>query len=389
MKDFISRNLIFISVTLVTLVVIIGGVFLFSKGGGSSTSTKTVPDTLLIPTDPYITGGISNGKFLPQSKDAKVTIVEFGDYQCPACSAYSPLVDKILTEFSGKVNLTFRNFPLPQHTNATITSYAAEAAGLQGKFWDMHVKLYDSQEEWSDSSVAKDIVIRYATEMALDVNKFKADIDSSKVKERVTKDIADANLIGINSTPTFFINGQKIDNPRDYEEFKKIVSDAINKSPIVQDEKEEAFHAHFDLKIYTDGVPVDLSLAKYQSTEGKELHEFVHLHDGNGKAVHLHKDQISLKTFVDSIKINFLPDTALKTLKVYVNGTIVPEGLSYMPKDLDRILISYGPITDKNIETQIKSVTDVACIYSEKCPERGKAPTEACVGGVGTECKTP
>lgn len=388
MKDFITRNLVFISVTLVTLVVIIGGVFLFSKGGPTP-EAKTVPNTLLIPTDAYITGGIINGKFLPQSKEAKVTIVEFGDYQCPACSAYSPLVDKILTEFNGKVNLTFRNFPLPQHTNATITSYAAEAAGLQGKFWEMHVKLYESQEEWSDSSVAKDMVTRYATEMVLDVDKFKADIDSSKVKDKVTKDIADANLIGINSTPSFFINGQKIDNPRDYEEFKKLVNDAINKAPIVQDQKEEAFHAHFDLKIYTDGVPVDLSLPKYQSIEGKELHEFVHLHDSNGKVVHLHKNEIALKTFIDSIKITFLPDTTSKTLKIYVNGIVQPEGLGYMPKDLDRILISYGPTSDKNIETQIKSVTDVACIYSEKCPERGKAPTEACVGGVGTECKTP
>ena len=386
MKDFISRNIVFLSVSIITLVVIIGGVFLFSKSDSTNSNAKTVNSELLTPKDAYVTGGIKDGKYIPATTDAKITLVEFGDYQCPACGAYSELVTNIITEFSGKVNLVFRNFPLPQHSNANLTSYAAEAAGLQGKFWEMHKKLYDTQEEWSNAVTAKDIVIRYAKEMGLDEKKFKEDLDSSKIKDKVTKDVADANLIGINSTPTFFVNGQKIQNPRDYNEFKKIIEDAIKKAPIGQDPKPEAYHAHFDIQIYQNGKAVDLSLPKYQSIEGKELNEYVHLHDGNGKVVHLHKSGIDLKTFIDSIKVTFAPNTNLNTLKVYVNGNPEPSLLSYIPNDLDKILISYGPISDTTIETQIKSVSDTACIYSEKCPERGKPPTEACVGGVGTEC---
>lgn len=387
MKDFFQRNIVFIAAVTVTLVVLIGGVFLFSKTPSTNIDTKKISDEILMPLGVYKTSGIKDGKHLPENKSASVTLVEFGDYQCPACSAYSPLVVKLMNDFNGKVNFVFRNFPLPQHANANITSYAAEAAGLQGKFWEMHELLYQKQSEWSESTNAKDIMVGYANVLGLDVVKFKTDIDSVAIKERVTKDIADGNLTGLTGTPTFFINGQKMDNPGSYDEFKKAIDDTLAKSPIATPSESKTYHAHFDLKVFTGGVAADLSLPKYQSPEGKELHQFIHLHDGIGKVVHMHKEGLSLKEFFDSIKITFPPDNQTSKLSVYVGGVINPAGLSYKPNDLDQILVTYGSSDAKIVEAQIKSVSNDACIYSEKCPERGTPPTENCVGGLGTDCE--
>lgn len=215
-----------------TVVLISGGVFLMSRGSsGSSSSTNTqISSDILIPKGDYETSGIENGNYLPASSSAKVTLVEFGDYECPACAEYHLLVKQLLTDFSGKVNYVFRNFPLSQHANAEISAYAAEAAGLQGKFWQMHDKLYESTNDWSTSTDAKSIFVGYAGSLGLNVDKFKVDIDSSAVKDKVKSDTNDGNLVKINSTPTFYLDGVKIENlPSIYADFKKIVSTQLSK----------------------------------------------------------------------------------------------------------------------------------------------------------------
>lgn len=397
MKDFITRNFAFLAVSVGTLILIIGGVFLFS-GKGTGSTAKAVPDTILNPSDAQRTGGIKNGNYIPPSSNASVTMVEFGDFQCPACGAYHPLVKQVMTDFAGRVNFVFRNFPLPQHSNANISAYGAEAAGLQGKYWQMYSKLYESQTEWSTSDKAKDLIVGYAKDLGLNVDQFKKDIDSQKVKDRVSKDTADGNLVPINATPTFFINGIKLDNPGSADDFKKLLDQALKKSALTQTPAPVAFHGHFDLKVYINNKMVNFGLAKYQSAEGKELDPVVHIHDGNGNIVHLHKEGIALSQFFKSLKMDltatcFTQDNGQKfcssndmSLKMFVNGQVNTEFENYIPKDLDRILISFGPNNDKNLTTQMNSVTDMACIYSEKCPERGKAPTENCVGGVGSDC---
>ena len=150
---------------LVTVVLIAGGVFLMSRGSSGSTATTSgseVSQNILVPNGDYETSGIVNGNYLPATSSAKVTLVEFGDYECPACGEYHPLVKELLTDLAGKVNFVFRNFPLSQHANAQISAQAAEAAGLQGKFWQMHDKLYESQGDWSTSTSAESIFIDYA-----------------------------------------------------------------------------------------------------------------------------------------------------------------------------------------------------------------------------------
>src|SRR5689334_9044437 len=121
MKDFLAQNKIFLIVTITTLILIIGGVYLFSRNGTTNNPAK-VSDTILFSPNSFKTSGIQNGNYLPVSQNAKATLVEFGDYQCPACGAYHPLVKQLLTEMSGQVNFVFRNFPLTQHQNSHISA---------------------------------------------------------------------------------------------------------------------------------------------------------------------------------------------------------------------------------------------------------------------------
>lgn len=371
MKEFLNQNKIFIGVVLGTLILLFGGVFLFSRNGSGSPGAK-VSSVLLEPAGKQKTGGIVNGSYIVAPADAKVSLIEFGDYECPACGAYNPLVKQVLTQFSGKVTFGFKNFPLSQHANAPISSYAAEAAGLQGKFWQMHDKLYENQDAWSTSSDARNIFVGYAKDLGLDVARFTSDIDSQKVKDIVSSDLNDGNTVGINATPTFFVNGVKIDNPLNFDAFSKIIQNALDKSPITESSGEAAYHIHFDLKVYLNGSPVDFTLARYQDSKTNVLDENIHFHDGNGKVVHIHKTGIALSELFSSLKIT-LPSNVL----AFVNGRKVDNILDYVPQDLDQILIG---------SSNLSSVSKDACIYSLKCPERGTPPPEDCVGGLGTGC---
>lgn len=360
MPDFIKRNLIAIGIGLGTIILLVGGVFLFSKSGST---VKKVSNDLLIGKDSYQT-----------DPKAQVTLVEFGDYECPACATYNPLVKQLLADLPGQVNFVFRNFPLSQHANANISSYAAESAGLQGKFWEMHDKLYDSQNDWAQSSDAKSIFLGYAKDLGLNVAKFTEDLDSQKIKDKVSKDEADGNLLNINATPTFYVNGVKVESlPGSYNAFKTIITDVIKNNPLPTGSP-DAYHIHFDLKVYLNGKAVDFSQSKYQESKDNPLSPDIHFHDGNGKVVHIHKEGATIKELFDSFKLTIPENT-----ETYVNGKKVANILSYIPQDLDQILIGSSNFT---------SVSNDACIYSLKCPARGTPPPEDCVGGLGSGCTT-
>jgi protein-disulfide isomerase len=220
---------------IVTIILVGGGVLLMTGGNSGSVATTSSSGTkvnsdILIPKGDYETGGIENGNYLPASGSAKVTLVEFGDYECPACGDYEPFVKQLLTDFAGKMNFVFRNYPLSQHSNAQISSDAAEAAGLQGKFWQMHDKLYENQNDWSNSSDPTSIFVGYAQSLGLDVNKFESDIASAAVKNKVQSDTNDGNTVGLTETPTFYLNGVKIKNlTGNYTDLRNLVSAQLNK----------------------------------------------------------------------------------------------------------------------------------------------------------------
>lgn len=144
--------------------------------------------------------------------DAKVTVVEFGDFQCPYCGqAYAP-VKNIVDKYSSNPNFNFifRNFPLPQHPNAQEAAETAEAAGAQGKYWEMEGLLYEHQNDWSGNINPTSNFVSYAQQLGLDVNKFKTEVSTNAYVDNIDQDQADGNAWGVNSTPSFFVNGQAV-----------------------------------------------------------------------------------------------------------------------------------------------------------------------------------
>jgi len=194
-------------------------------GGGSSpqTNSTTVNSSILAPTGVYETSGFVDGVYLAASSSATVTLVEFGDYECPACAVYTPFVKQVLTEFPGKVRYVFRNYPLPQHKNGSISSYAVEAAGIQGKYWEMQEKVYATQNDWVKSSDPTSLFVEYAKSLGLNTDQFLSDMGSQKVKDFVQRDTNDGNTVRLNETPTFYINGKKITLSGDPNQLKNLI----------------------------------------------------------------------------------------------------------------------------------------------------------------------
>jgi protein-disulfide isomerase len=147
---------------------------------------------------------------------SKVTLVEYGDYECPVCESYFTTVSQVQQQYASQIKFQFRNLPLSQiHPNAIAGARAAEAADLQGKFWQMHDMLYESQNwnEWSTSSNPEPYFWTYASQLGLNVNKFKTDFASEEVNNRIQADLAAFGKTGQQeATPTFFLNGKYVPN---------------------------------------------------------------------------------------------------------------------------------------------------------------------------------
>ncbi|HEY3352496.1 MAG TPA: thioredoxin domain-containing protein [Polyangia bacterium] len=155
-------------------------------------------------------------------KNAKVTIVLFSDFQCPFCSRVVPTIHQLMKEYPGKVRFAFKQYPLPMHPQAPLASEASLAANAQGKFWEMHDKLFENQKALDRPSIEK-----YAQELGLDLAKFKADLDSKKFEAQVKADMEYGSKLGRFGTPTFFINGRKVSGALPFESFKQIVDEEL------------------------------------------------------------------------------------------------------------------------------------------------------------------
>lgn len=160
-----------------------------------------------------ITG--DNGDHVFGNKDAKVVLFEYGDFQCPGCGGAYPQLKTITEKYKNQVAFVFRNMPLTTiHPNAFAAATAAEAASLQGKYWEMHDKLYETQNDWSSASATArtDIFAGYANELGLNVDKFKADLTSKTVSDKISRDRAIANKLNVDSTPTIYVDSEKMDS---------------------------------------------------------------------------------------------------------------------------------------------------------------------------------
>lgn len=171
---------------------------------------------------------VSANEWQRGNKDAKVTLVEYSDFQCPACGFFYGIVKQLEQERGDQVRLVYRHFPLQQHQYARTMAIAAEAAGLQGKFWEMHDMLFEKQDEWSKSNDVQELLKGYASAIGLDTGKFATDLQSQELSDKVAQSVAEGNKQGIRATPTFYLNGKQVEF-RTYEELRKLVDEEIGK----------------------------------------------------------------------------------------------------------------------------------------------------------------
>ena len=146
-------------------------------------------------------------------KSSKVVLIEYGDFQCPGCGGAFPQLKTIKETYKDKIAFIFRNFPLTTiHPNALAASTAAEAAGLQGKFWEMHDKLYENQNAWSsiDASKRTDAFVGYAQDIGLDIERFKTDLSDPKISAKISRDRAFGNKLKVDSTPTLYLGNERL-----------------------------------------------------------------------------------------------------------------------------------------------------------------------------------
>lgn len=201
-------------------VLIIG---IIAVGAWSIATSPTTP----INNNGLLSEEITASDWTKGAQNPKVTLVEYSDFQCPACGAYFEMIEQAITEYGDRLSFTYRHFPLTQHKNALSASYASEAAGKQGKFWEMHKLIFEHQTDWAEESNASEIFKGYAQELKLDPARFTTDVVSTEAKDAVAHDKETGLRSGVDSTPSFYLNGKKMQNPRSYDELKALIEFAI------------------------------------------------------------------------------------------------------------------------------------------------------------------
>lgn len=202
------------------VVFIVAGTILLIIGGGGKTQQFKVD-------------AIGEAEQTKGNPEAKITIIEYSDFQCPACATYYPVLKALASEFENYVYFGYRHFPLRAiHDKADLTSQAAEAAGLQGKFWEMHDMIFDNQTSWASKTPAEALVelTGYAEKLGLDMEKFTTDINSKAVKDVVDASYANAQQLGLPGTPSIFLNGEMIQKPANYESFRQLIRQKIEET---------------------------------------------------------------------------------------------------------------------------------------------------------------
>ena len=196
---------------------------------GSSATTKapagepvaTSGDLLAVVSDDYVKGNLA----------APVTLIEYLDFECEACGAYYPLLKQLNAEFPDDLRIVTRYFPLPGHRNGMTAALAVEAAARQGKYVEMHDALFEGQREWGEQQSANPALFeKYAVQVGLELERFKVDVKDASVRARVERDFASGKELGNTGTPSFFLNGQKLENPGSYDALKQAIEDALAKA---------------------------------------------------------------------------------------------------------------------------------------------------------------
>lgn len=193
------------------VVLLLGGLIVWTRLSNPTADVSNINNNSILAATPE-SGNIAD--HVEGNKESKVLIVEYGDFQCPSCGKAYPNVKTLMDEYGDRVALVFRNFPLTSiHPNAKAAAAAAEAAGLQGKYWEMHDLLFENQNSWGslDTSKRTDAFVAFASQLGLDTNKFKTDLSNENVNKKITFDLTLGKENGASATPTFFVDGEKLD----------------------------------------------------------------------------------------------------------------------------------------------------------------------------------
>ena len=192
--------------------IIIGVVALTTLAGSPLLCQTMQPHRLTISADKTMSGrSTTKSVHIRGNPDASVTLEEFGDFECPSCKNVATFLDRVIKEYHPHVREIFRNFPLAMHQHAREAALAAEAAGLQGRFWEMHDMLFREQAVWSSATDAEMLFDTYAETLGLDLNQFRKDLKSDKVRERIESDQARAKSLGVRVAPTLFIDKRVVE----------------------------------------------------------------------------------------------------------------------------------------------------------------------------------
>lgn len=196
---------------IVIVIVLFGGLIFLSERNKIDVS-KINPNSIQPATKQD--GNIADHVF--GNTKSPVKFIEYGDYQCPYCGDANPTVQQTMDKYKGQIAYIFRNFPITTlHPNALAAAAAAEAAGLQGKYWAMHEKLYATQDSWASTSGTSRTAafVGYASSLGLNTTKFKNDLDSPRITQKINFDRAIVSKIGITGTPVFYLDGKQVSDP--------------------------------------------------------------------------------------------------------------------------------------------------------------------------------
>ena len=172
---------------------------------------------------------VKNNEAVKGAEDAKVTIVEFSEYQCPFCKKYvDETYVKIMTEYGDRIRYIFRDYPLPFHQHGQATAQAARCAGEQGGYWKYHDKLFAEKDRWATQEDSTEILISFSRELGLDNISFRDCLTSGKYAQAIKDDFALGQKVGVSGTPTFFINGRKLVGAQPFEKFDDLIQKELN-----------------------------------------------------------------------------------------------------------------------------------------------------------------
>ena len=216
MKNSVKATLVAIAVAIVLLIA--GIVFAISQQQPAAPSAEGEPQQT-VRTDSHV---------LDDGGDGAVTVVEFLDFECEACGAFYPVVEDLREKYDGEITYVVRYFPLPGHINSTQAALAAEAAARQDRFEDMYHRLFETQAQWGEQPEETPEVFRsFAEELGLDMAAYDAAIADPATAERVQSDKTDGEKLGVNSTPTFFVAGEKV-VLQEWDDLEQAIEKAVN-----------------------------------------------------------------------------------------------------------------------------------------------------------------